>query len=610
MNLCCRILVYIVICVSFFSCKKIDTPIANAVPDEHPIITEQPKSGTYLENDAIEKLTITVREGYNLSYQWYAMRYAVNYEYTNATEQEILFEVNKLINDNPGDSLFKKMNGQTEQSCSILSQTGQTVYICIVTCTSLDVSIIFTMVSDPAVITLIRHPLKSWNTADKSIFAYNIYVSGNNSFIGLSDIAYGNGYFVAVGNRDYSGGIHSGIIAYSNDGRTWELIKNNPFADYRVSISAVAYGNDRFISVGTNGKIAYSTDIKTWMPVENIVSESFTDIVYGNSCFIASFGSGLVYSHDGETWFLVENFDTSRISCIAFCNGRFIAGTHDGKISFSDDGKTWFTITDNTFDSHEIVTVSYGNGRYLAFARNYNYRGPSSYKMGYSYDGETWGTVTPSNSVDAYWNWIEKIIFGEGYFVAVGGDKTAFSKDGINWDDLGESYQWSYFNHPLDGIYYNAVAYGGGFFVAVSDSGIINYCQWPIAKAIAPTIIQHPRWPSNTSYRSANNSNDRTYFMSVMIGDISFGELSCQWYRNDTDNTTTGIAIEGANLWTYAPDVSKAGTMYYYVKVTNTIPGYFDVEDKNRNVSVTSNTAAVIIDLPEETEIEDEELDK
>jgi hypothetical protein len=310
----------------------------------------------------------------------------------------------------------------------------------------------------------------------------------------------------------------------------------------------------------------------------------------------------LVYSRDGETWVAVEGFDTSWISCVAHGNGRFIAGTYDGKISFSDDGKTWITITDNTFDSHGIVTIAYGNDCYLAFARTYNDRDPISYKMGYSNDGETWLAFTPSKD-DKEWNWIEEIIYSEGSFLAVGGDRTAYSKDGINWNNLRESYQRSYFNHPLDGIRYTAVAYGDGSFVAVSNNGIIQYCQWPIVKAEAPVITKQLRWPGSTS-----RIKDNAYYTDFGVEFVSFGERSYQWYRNDTDNTVTGVPIEGANKRDYIPDVSKAGTTYYYVKAINTIPDYFDVEAKNREASVTSNTVAVIIDIPEETEIE--ELDK
>jgi hypothetical protein len=611
MNVYKRTLVYIVIfiCVFFFSCEKKVASVTDAVPEVPagtPVITEHPKSAIYLEDEEMEELTIkaSVGEGYSLSYQWYVMVYEYTANGLNRDRTgQLSIEFNKLINNDPEGSSFRKRDGWTERSCKTISW-GRAVYTCMVTGTSWDGSETFFAVSDPAVIAVIDHPLKDWYTADKSTFRYSNYYArdtNNTRFADLRDITYGNGYFVAVGDLNRGSG-PLGIIAYSNDGRTWDdIITDSPFGKEGISISSVAYGNGRFIAVGTGGRIAYSTDIKTWIPVESIVSENFADIVYGNGLFIASFGSGLVYSRDGETWASVEGFDASRISCIAYDNGRFIAGTYDGKISFSDNGQTWTTIRDNTFDSHEIVTVAYGNGRYLAFARQYNDWDPSSYKMGYSNDGKTWTTFYPSFNDDE-WNWIKEIIYYEGYFVAVGYNKTAYSKDGISWNNLGEISS-NYYREN-----YNSVTYGGGYFIAASDNGIINYCQWPITKAVAPVIVEHSDgWFDGVVTFGLLGLKDQKYnrIAEFNVRFVSFGERSAQWYRSDTDSTVAGVAIEKADGWNCIIDGSKAGTTYYYLKVTSTIPDYFNVEAKNREVSVTSNTVAVTIDIPEETAVQE-----
>jgi hypothetical protein len=433
-------------------------------------------------------------------------------------------------------------------------------------------------VSDPAFITIIEHPLRRWYNSDRDLFRHVRYR--------FNDIAYGNGYFVAVG---YDG--RFGRITYSNDGITWERA-DITFDSRRISVNAVTYGNGRFVAVGTNGKTAYSTDAKTWIPVENIVSNSLHNIVYGNGRFIASFGTGLVYSNDGESWQIAKDFDTSWISCINFVNNRFILGNNAGEMFFSDNGETWTAILDDTFNDHSILTISYGNGRYLAFASRYNDYAPSSYIIGYSDNGERWTAFTPSK-FEEDWNWIRKIIYSEGYFVAVGNDREAFSNDGINWVYLG-----SYLYMP---IRYNAIVYGNGYFVVVGEN-IIRYCQWPIVKAMASVIIEQPRWPSN------RRTNDGAYLLTSMWRDRSYGNSSFQWYKNDTENTATGTAIEGATKWSYAPDVSRAGTTYYYLIHKRTIPDFFEVEIENRKASTVSNIVAVTVDLP--IEITNDELDK
>jgi len=65
----------------------------------------------------------------------------------------------------------------------------------------------------------------------------------------LLGVAYGNGYFVAVGN--------AGGAWYSSDGVKWTAIIDTTFgAD---GINGVTYGNGKFIMVGNTGKAAYAT---------------------------------------------------------------------------------------------------------------------------------------------------------------------------------------------------------------------------------------------------------------------------------------------------------------------------------------------------------------
>lgn len=49
------------------------------------------------------------------------------------------------------------------------------------------------------------------------------------------------------------------------------------------------------------------------------------------------------------------------------------------------------------------------------------------------------------------------------------------------------------------------------------------------------------------------------------------GTVSYQWYRNNVEVNGGGEAIEGAVSASYIPDVSEAGSNYYYVLATNTV---------------------------------------
>ena len=74
------------------------------------------------------------------------------------------------------------------------------------------------------------------------------------------------------------------------------------------------------------------------------------------------------------------------------------------------------------------------------------------------------------------------------------------------------------------------------------------------------------------------------------------GELSYQWYRNDTDSSAGGVslgAVNGAQTESYTPGTATAGTVYYYAAVTNTIADNGD--GGNKTATAYSNTAAVTV---------------
>jgi len=69
------------------------------------------------------------------------------------------------------------------------------------------------------------------------------------------------------------------------------------------------------------------------------------------------------------------------------------------------------------------------------------------------------------------------------------------------------------------------------------------------------------------------------------------GTLTYQWFRNTQNSNTGGIAISGATSASFTPPVSEAGTVYYYVVVTNTIANNGD--GGNKTASITSSVICI-----------------
>jgi uncharacterized repeat protein (TIGR02543 family) len=275
----------------------------------------------------------------------------------------------------------------------------------------------------------------------------------------ISAIAYGNNRFIAGGSY--------GRMAYSADGVTWTAITGTDITFNYNDINAIAYGNNTWVAVGYSGKMAYSTNGITWTAVADSTfdTSSIRAIAYGNNRFVAVGDSGkMAYSTDnGVTWTAVTNSTINisyQIASIAYGNNRFVAGSNGGTMAYSADGITWTAVTNSTFGVYGILAIAYGNNRWVAVG--------NSGKMAYSSDGISWTAVTDSTFGTGTSGYIYGIAYGGGRFVAVGAsDKMAYSTDGVNWTAVADS------TFGTSSI--RAIAYGNNRFVAVGDSGKMAY---------------------------------------------------------------------------------------------------------------------------------------
>ena len=274
----------------------------------------------------------------------------------------------------------------------------------------------------------VRSP-KSWTEVLESKF----------DTTGVLDICYGNGKYVAVGS--------SGKMAYSTDAVSWTEVVESKFGT--STINGVCYGNGRFVAVGASGKMAYSIDGIDWIEVTDSTFGSNTtiySICYGNGKFVAGGGylssiglndyipnGRVAYSIDGVTWTSIDSspFRSCYIYSICYGNGKYIAvggrpsttieGTTvgaSGKMVYSTDGTTWTAVTNPHFETSQIRSICYGNGKFVAVG--------DDGKVAYSSDGIDWTAVTVSAFGDRN---IYGVCYGNGKFVAVGaGGKIAYSK--------------------------------------------------------------------------------------------------------------------------------------------------------------------------------------
>lgn len=114
----------------------------------------------------------------------------------------------------------------------------------------------------------------------------------------------------------------------------------------------------------------------------------------------------------------------------------------------------------------------------------------------------------------------------------------------------------------------------------VSKSTISNSASVVVRETPVPSISTQP------SSKSVNIGE--TASLSVSANSAS-GTLSYQWYSSSDNNTWSSIS--GATSSTYNSPTSSSGTIYYKVRITNTLNGYTAYVDSN-SVSVTVSVDA------------------
>jgi hypothetical protein len=302
-------------------------------------------------------------------------------------------------------------------------------------------------------------------------------------------VVYGGGKFVAGGG--------SGKMAYSEDGVTWTSVADSKFGT--SYINAITYGDGRFVAVGGSGKIAYSDNGVIWTAVadstfpatytstigdyNSTFPYSISAIAYGDGRFVAGGQDGkTAYSDGGESWTAVSSKFRSYIRGIAYgstlsAGGRFVAVGGGAMVDSRDGGETWYgEFYPSAFDTSDIRAIAYGStgstNKFVAVG--------SGGKIAYSTsDGMNWTPVADSTfgtSTSDGTAFIQAVAYGStgstNRFVAVGNaGKMAYSGDGINWTAVSDS------GFGTSRIL--AIAYGGGRWVAVGEYGKMAYCVLP-----------------------------------------------------------------------------------------------------------------------------------
>jgi len=244
-------------------------------------------------------------------------------------------------------------------------------------------------------------------------------------------------------------------------GPQWTMVTNPPFGT--GNIYDIAYGDGKFIAVGFSGspnynRIAYSTDGANWSLVNNLPSSIYPNaIIYGNGKWVTD----NAYSTDGLSWNMATNTTSISSPKIIYGNGKFVAVGGQNKIAYSADGQTWVAVSNPPFVTGSnldyINDIAYGNGMFIAVGGN---------KIASSTDGINWTAVSPSLFGN---NSIRCIAYGGGKFVASNDwNATAYSLDGKSWTPIIQNkLEGDYYS--LNNLSFASLAFGNGKWIGLES---------------------------------------------------------------------------------------------------------------------------------------------
>lgn len=197
---------------------------------------------------------------------------------------------------------------------------------------------------------------------------------------GLKSIVYADGKFVAVGS-EFSGVNLITNVEVSTDGINWT--RYNPFTN-GIGPTEITYGNGLFVAVGdfSGNRVMTSPDGVAWT-IRSVLGndDGWKSVAYGNGKFVAIASSGdnrTMYSTDGITWTaLAINIGTQKI---IFADGKFTTGEN-----YSTDGLTW---TGSTMSPIIPFGIAYGNGIFIAVGQ------AGTDRIAISTDATSWELIT------------------------------------------------------------------------------------------------------------------------------------------------------------------------------------------------------------------------
>jgi hypothetical protein len=394
----------------------------------------------------------------------------------------------------------------------------------------------------------------------------------------LNAVAYGNGLFVAVGDKD--------TILTSSDGTHWTVRRGVNVSPNSGNLYGVTYGGGQFVVVGGTGPSGYaevytSPDGVTWTSQSSGAPYDLYAVTYGGGLFVAV-GNGVATSPDGVIWTPRSGPGGNAVTYDS-TSGYFVAvGSAVGNAfntAYSTDGIHW---TSQTFSgTGNFYGVAAGNVAgavyYVGVGYNLTTAGQVWLSTGPSLGSNTCGTPTQATLLTGN-NSVNAAVYDptSGHFLAVGHSGLIINSGAVGDLCTGWTVQQSASaSYNLKGI-----AAGNGTLVAVGTAGTIlivpadgsattqiNTSVTPytlhgvtygdsrfVAVGVAGSVYTSPDGVTWTSQNSGTSDGLNGVVYDAVYGE--FAAVGIEWILTSPDGVTWTTQASGSGMLAYLRGVT------------------------------------------------------
>ncbi|MFD2408997.1 InlB B-repeat-containing protein [Paenibacillus rhizoplanae] len=410
-----------------------------------------------------------------------------------------------------------------------------------------------------------------------------------NNYLSLWGVSYGNGLYVAVGNKitEDKGAIYTSTTTGDPDLWTDRNVNNTS------TLTGVTYGNQKFVAVGESGAILTSSDGVSWTSRNSGTAADLKGVKYLNGKFVswAVDGTTILTSVDGVSWSVIttsglicakcELVNSGVLHSVSYGNGAYVGVGSFNSIYTSSDLVSWTKRYEGTYGS--LNGVTYGNGTFIAVGNRgdiFQNIDLPAYTVTYSGNGSTGGTV-PTDSNPYTKNATVTVLGNTGSLVKTGntfaGWNTAANGSGTNYAEgatfsMGAANvtlyaQWT--ANPTYTVTYNGNGSTGGTVPTDSNS----YAQNAAVTVIGNTGSLVKTGSTFAGWNTAANGSGTSYAADATF---SMGAANVTLYAQWT--------ADPAYTVTYSGNGSTGGT----------VPTDSHSYAQNTTVNVLGNTGSLV----------------